>query len=103
MLAAPATAPAPTTRSGFARTARKGAPGAGPTVSRRRSSSLAEPADLLIWDEPLNFIDVDARELVEQAVLRDTPTLVFVEHDAAFLDQVSTRRIELVPSRRANS
>ena len=65
--------------------------------------SIAEPADLLIWDEPLNFIDVDARELVEQAVLRDTPTLVFVEHDAAFLDQVSTRRIELVPSRRANS
>ena len=62
--------------------------------------SIAKPVDLLIWDEPLNFIDVDARELVEQSVLRDTPTLVFVEHDAAFLDRVSTKRVELVPSRR---
>ena len=62
--------------------------------------SIATPADLLIWDEPLNFIDVDARELVEQAVLRDAPTLVFVEHDATFLDRVATSRIELVPTRR---
>ena len=59
--------------------------------------SIAKPADLLIWDEPLNFIDVDAREVVEQAVLRDTPTLVFIEHDAAFLDRVSNKRVELVP------
>ena len=62
--------------------------------------SIAKPADLLIWDEPLNFVDVDARELVEQAVLRDSPTLVFVEHDATFLDRVSTGRVELVPSGR---
>ena len=59
--------------------------------------SIVTPADLLIWDEPLNFIDVDARELIEDAVLRDTPTLVFVEHDAAFVDRVSTSRVELVP------
>ena len=59
--------------------------------------SIATPADLLIWDEPLNFIDVDAREIIEDAVLRDTPTLVFIEHDAAFIDRVSTSRVELVP------
>ncbi|MCY4454560.1 MAG: ABC-F family ATP-binding cassette domain-containing protein [Immundisolibacterales bacterium] len=59
--------------------------------------SIATPADLLIWDEPLNFIDVDARELIEDAVLRNTPTLVFVEHDAAFIDRVSTSRVELIP------
>lgn len=64
--------------------------------------SLATPADLLIWDEPLNFIDVDTREVLEWAVLRDTPTLIFIEHDAAFLDRVSTRRVELVPSRRSD-
>ena len=62
--------------------------------------SIATPADLLIWDEPLNFIDADARELVEQTVLRDTRTLVFVEHDATFIDRVATSRIELVPTRR---
>ena len=65
--------------------------------------SIAKPADLLIWDEPLNFIDVDAREVVEQAVLRDTPTLVFVEHDATFLDRVSNKRVELVPLPTAGS
>ena len=59
--------------------------------------SLARPTDLLVWDEPLNFLDVDARELIEEAVLRDAPTLVFVEHDAAFIDRVSTSRVELVP------
>ena len=59
--------------------------------------SIATPADLLVWDEPLNFIDVDARELIEDAVLRDLPTLVFVEHDATFIDRVSTSRVELVP------
>jgi len=62
--------------------------------------SIVHPADLVIWDEPLNFIDVDARELVEDAVIRDAPTLVFVEHDAAFLDRVATRRVELVPLER---
>ena len=50
-----------------------------------------------VGDEPLNFIDVVARELIEEAVSRDTPTLVFVEHDAAFIDRVSTSRVELVP------
>ena len=65
--------------------------------------SLARPAALLIRDEPLSLVDVDARELLELAVLRDTPTLVFVEHDAAFLDQVSARRVELIPSKRDES
>ena len=60
--------------------------------------SLLKPADFLIWDEPLNFIDIGARERIEDAVLRDAPTLVFVEHDAAFVDRVATRRVELVPT-----
>ena len=59
--------------------------------------SIATPADLLIWDEPLNFLDVDARELIEDAVLHGTPALVFIEHDAAFVDRVSTSRVELIP------
>ena len=54
-------------------------------------------ADLLLWDEPLNFLDIDAREAIQDVVLRDTPTLVFVEHDAAFVDRVATRTVELLP------
>ena len=63
-----------------------------------KTSHFAEPVDLLILDEPLNFIDIHARESIEDAVLRDAPTLVFVEHDAAFVERVATRRIDLVPS-----
>ena len=31
--------------------------------------SLMDPADLLIWDEPMNFIDVLSRERIEEAIL----------------------------------
>ena len=61
------------------------------------AGSFVGSADLLLWDEPLNFLDIDAREAIEDAVLRDTPTLVFVEHDAAFVDRVATQVVELQP------
>ena len=62
--------------------------------------SFLAPADLLLWDEPLNFLDIDAREAIEDVVLRDGPTLVFVEHDAAFVDRVATQTVELLPAAR---
>ncbi|MXY58434.1 MAG: ABC-F family ATP-binding cassette domain-containing protein [Gammaproteobacteria bacterium] len=52
-------------------------------------------ADLLLWDEPLNFIDIDAREQIEDVLLRDKPTVVFVEHDAAFMERVATQVIRV--------
>ena len=63
------------------------------------AGSFVASADLLLWDEPLNFLDVEAREAIEDVVLRDSPTLVFVEHDAAFVNRVATRTVELLPSR----
>ena len=57
--------------------------------------SFLSDADLLLWDEPLNFIDIDAREQIEDALLRDQPTVVFVEHDAAFVRRVATEVIDL--------
>lgn len=59
------------------------------------AASLAKPAHLFVWDEPLNYIDVLSREQVEAAVLANRPSLLFVEHDAAFTDAVATKRIEL--------
>ncbi len=57
--------------------------------------SLCEKANLYVWDEPLNYLDVRSREQLEEAVLSSGATLLFVEHDAAFLDAVPTRRIEI--------
>lgn len=52
-------------------------------------------ADLLLWDEPLNFIDIDAREQIEDVLLRDRPTVVFVDHDMTFVERVATQIIRL--------
>ena len=77
------------------------------SYGRQKTIELARaflnPVDLLVLDEPLNFIDIDARELIEDAVVTDAPTLVFVEHDASFVGRVATRRIELVPPAREDT
>ena len=70
-------------------------PGQQKTIELARS--FLTPADLLLWDEPLNFLDLDAREAIEEVVVQDAPTLVFVEHDAAFVDRVATKSVELIP------
>ena len=57
--------------------------------------SLCESAHLYIWDEPLNYIDALSRVQIEELILRCQPTLVFVEHDAAFVRRVATRCVRL--------
>ena len=52
--------------------------------------SLSQQAHLYIWDEPLNFMDILAREQIEEMMLKFRPTMVFVEHDKAFVDAVAT-------------
>lgn len=59
--------------------------------------SFMQPADVFVWDEPLNYLDIECREQVEAAVLRHRPTLLFVEHDAWFVERVATGRIRLGP------
>ena len=57
--------------------------------------SLCQQAHLYVWDEPLNFIDLYTRLQLEQLLGQCCPTLLFVEHDAAFRDGVATRLIRL--------
>ena len=58
--------------------------------------SLMTETDFLLWDEPLNHLDIDSREQVERAVLEFEPTLVFVEHDQYFVERVATERVDIV-------
>ena len=55
--------------------------------------SLCERAHLYVWDEPLNYIDIYSRMQIEELILKFSPTMVFVEHDAAFRDAVATKRV----------
>lgn len=57
--------------------------------------SLCEEAHLYIWDEPLNFIDVISRIQIEELILFSKPTLLFVEHDTAFTENIGTKIIEI--------
>lgn len=57
--------------------------------------SLCEKAHLYIWDEPLNFIDLFSRIQIEELLQEYQPTMLFVEHDAAFVKAVATRTVIL--------
>jgi len=57
--------------------------------------SLCEKAHLLVWDEPLNFIDVLSRMQIEELLLAYRPTIIFVEHDSVFCERVATKKILL--------
>ena len=59
------------------------------------AESLCREAHLYVWDEPLNFIDVFSRIQIEQLLKDFQPTLLFVEHDAAFCANIATRVVEM--------
>ena len=59
------------------------------------AKSLCEQAHLYVWDEPLNYIDVLSRVQIEELLLKCRPTIIFVEHDAAFRENVATKVIEM--------
>ena len=60
------------------------------------AKSISEQANIYIWDEPLNYIDILTREQIEDAILKYNPTMIFVEHDERFIEKVATKIINLV-------
>ena len=59
------------------------------------AKSISERANIYIWDEPLNYIDIITREQIEESILNYEPTLIFVEHDETFVKKVATKVIKL--------
>ncbi|WBW50053.1 Lsa family ABC-F type ribosomal protection protein [Peptoniphilus equinus] len=57
--------------------------------------SLSKPAHVFIWDEPLNYIDVISRIQIEEMIKAATPTLIFVEHDKRFADELANKIIQV--------
>ncbi len=55
------------------------------------AASLATPAHVTIWDEPLNYIDILSRLQIEELVCESGASMLFVEHDAAFVQNTATR------------
>lgn len=59
------------------------------------AKSFAQSADLYIWDEPLNYLDVFNQEQIEQLLVQVKPAMLIVDHDQRFLEKVATKRIDL--------
>ena len=59
------------------------------------AKSVSEQANIYIWDEPLNYIDILTRIQIEEVLLKYHPTLVFVEHDETFIGNVATKILKL--------
>lgn len=59
------------------------------------AKSISEQANIYIWDEPLNYIDILTRIQIEEAILKYKPTIVFVEHDEIFIKKVANKVIKL--------
>ena len=59
------------------------------------AKSICEPAHLHIWDEPMNYIDVISRMQIEELLLQFQPTILFVEHDKVFCENVATEIVML--------
>ena len=54
---------------------------------------FAQPANLLVLDEPTNDLDIESLELLEQRLQDYGGTLLLVSHDRRFLDNVVTQTV----------
>ncbi len=54
---------------------------------------FAQPANVLVLDEPTNDLDIESLELLEDTLQGYKGTLLLVSHDRAFLDNVVTQTL----------
>ena len=59
------------------------------------AASLLSKAHLYIWDEPLNYIDVISRMQIEKLLMKYRPTMLLVEHDVRFQENVATEVLQI--------
>jgi len=56
---------------------------------------LLRPTNFLLLDEPTNHLDMRAKDVLLDALLNYTGTVVFVSHDRYFIDKLATRVFEV--------
>lgn len=61
--------------------------------------SLATPANLYVWDEPLNYLDTYNQDQLIKLIHDYRPPLLFVEHDQRFINAVASEKVELLPGK----
>jgi len=56
-----------------------------------------KPMNLLILDEPTNHLDLYSKDILLDALKKFSGTIIFVSHDRAFMEELSTKTLELMP------
>jgi ATP-binding cassette, subfamily F, member 3 len=56
---------------------------------------LLDETNVLVLDEPTNYLDIPARHAIEEALTEYDGTIITVTHDRYFLDTVCTRMVEV--------
>lgn len=51
--------------------------------------------NFLILDEPTNHIDIETREILEEALLDFSGTILFISHDRYFIHRIASRILEI--------
>jgi ATP-binding cassette subfamily F protein 3 len=58
---------------------------------------LLKPLNLLILDEPTNHLDLYSKDILLDTLKQFTGTIIFVSHDRAFMEALSTKTLEISP------
>ena len=64
---------------------------------------LRGPEDVILLDEPDNYLDVPAKRWLEDQLVASPKTVLFISHDRELLDTVATRIATLEPGRGGNT
>lgn len=56
---------------------------------------IQDSYNFLILDEPTNHIDMDTREILENALIEFNGTILFVSHDRYFINKITSHIIEI--------
>ncbi|MDR0322008.1 MAG: ATP-binding cassette domain-containing protein [Treponema sp.] len=56
-----------------------------------------KPMNLLILDEPTNHLDLYSKDILLDALKKFSGTIIFVSHDRMFMEELSTKTLELTP------
>ncbi len=59
------------------------------------ASLLLQKPDILLLDEPTNHLDVYMVEFLEELILKEKFTLIFISHDRYFIDKIATKSVEV--------
>ena len=74
---------------------RVGSLSGGEKVRLKLFELIQKKANLLILDEPTNHIDIDTREMLEEALNEYNGTILFVSHDRYFIDKLARNIFEI--------